>query len=163
MLWILEPEIGHHIHKKVNLTMWFHISIRPIYKKTLIALPNLYFPKAALVERLTWMLMMKKNESSTLLSFFLCLYHKMKFRKLYKPTVLQVTSRHRKRFIYIQTTISTQLSTTHHTWLATNSWTGLEGREARWSSRLSDFNQSAATNCITGSWATTLKMHIKMR
>lgn len=41
------------------------------------------------------------------------------------------------------------------TWLAKNSWTGLEGREARLSSLLLDFNQSAATNCITGSCATT--------
>lgn len=50
MLWILEPEIGHHIHKKVNITIWFQYFYQTYLKKTLIALPNLYFPKTAFTE-----------------------------------------------------------------------------------------------------------------
>lgn len=42
MLWILEPEIGHHVHNKVNLTIWFLYFYHTYLKKTLIALPNLY-------------------------------------------------------------------------------------------------------------------------
>ena len=158
MLWILEPEIGHHIYKKVNLAIWFHTCIRTIYKKTLIALPNLYFPKTALVE--TYLNVDDEEKRILHFTFLFPLFIPQKWNSESCTSPLYCkwqADTETDLFTY------TQLSTTHHTWLATNSWTGLEGREARWSSRLSDFNQSAATNCITGSWATTLKMHIKMR